>query len=61
MRLLLRLIFYIACVAAAWFLLDIGFGQYGQTSRLVGSICRIAGVSLLLNAGIYAQKYILDL
>ena len=60
MRLLLRWIFYIVCVWAAWNLLDIGYGQYGQTSRLVASICRYAGVSLLLIAGMYCQKYIMD-
>ena len=60
MRLLLRWIFYFACVAAAWLLLDIGFGQYGQTPRLMGFISRNAGVCLLLITGAYLQKQIID-
>jgi len=60
MRLLLRWIFYIACVAAAMSLLDIGYGQYGQIPHLVGVIIRNAGISLLLIAGTYFQKQIID-
>ena len=60
MRLLLRWIFYIACVTAAYFLLDIGFGQYWQASRLVGFISRNAGVCLLLITGAYLHRQIID-
>ena len=60
MRLLLRWIFYIACVTAAYILLDIGFGQYWQASRLVGFISRNAGVCLLLITGAYLHRKIID-
>lgn len=60
MRLLQRWIFCVACVAAAWILLHIGFGQLGQTPRLVGFISRNAGGGLLLIAGAYLQKEIID-
>lgn len=56
MRLLLRWIFCIACVIAALLLLDIGFGQYGQTPRLVGFISRNAGTCLLLITGAYLWR-----
>ena len=60
MRLLPRWIFCVAWVAMAWILLHIGFGQLGQTPRLVGFISRNAGVCLLLIAGAYLQKEIID-
>ena len=60
MRLLLRWIFYIACVMAAYFLLDIGFGQFLQTSNLMRFISRNAGVCLLLITGAYLHRQIIN-
>lgn len=60
MRLLLRWTFYIACVTAAYILLDIGFGQFLQTSNLMRFISRNAGVCLLLITGAYLHRQIID-
>jgi len=56
MRLLLRWIFCIAYVVAALFLIDIGFGRFGQCPPLVGFISRCTGAWLLMMMGGYLWR-----
>lgn len=48
--------FFLACVAAAWLLLYIGFGRFGQCPPLVAFISRCTGVWLLLMIGGYLWR-----
>lgn len=48
--------FFFACVTAAWLLLYIGFGRFGQCPPLVGFIIRCTGVWLLMMMGGYLWR-----
>ena len=47
---------FFAYVAAAWLLLYIGFGRFGQCPPLVGFISRCTGVWLLMMMGAYLWR-----
>lgn len=49
-------VFFFACVVAAWLLLYIGFGRFGQCPPLVGFISRCTGVWLLMMMGAYLWR-----